>query len=219
MPVNYAGLYARFDAPIAAFDCGRYCAPYNPHRVPFCCDSHYAVPVVYREEWHYLRANTDLWHPWQGRTPAETRRLLDQIPEGMLPLECLGHKLCQRDYRAISCRAFPFFPYITRDDRFIGMAYYWKYEPTCWVISNLDVVSDAYRAEFFAAFDEILFSLPGEWENYWGQSVSMRRVFSRWKRAIPLLHRNGGYYKVSPRSGRLRRTDPEKLPKFGPYSI
>jgi hypothetical protein len=175
------------------------------------------VPVIYQDEWEYLSENSDLWHRWQGHTQTETRRLLDETPLGMLPVECLGYELCQRNYRALSCRAFPFFPYITRDDRFIGMSYYWKYEKLCWVISNLAVVDDEYREEFIAAFDQILFSIPGEWESYWKLSSSMRRVFSRWKRAIPLLHRNGSYYKVSPRSGRLRRTAIEKLSKFGPY--
>ena len=217
MPLDYANLYTRFDAPIAAFDCGVYCAPHNPRGAPFCCDSQHAVPVIYKDEWSYLEANTNLWHRWQGRTPAETQRLLDETPNGMLPVECLGHKLCQRAFRALSCRAFPFFPYITRDDRFIGMSYYWGYEKQCWVISNLAVVSAAYRTEFFAAFDEILFSLPGEWESYWKLSTNMRRVFSRRKRAIPLLHRNGGCYKVTPRSGRIRRVAVESTAKFGPY--
>ena len=217
MMINYADLYARFDAPLSALDCGQFCAPHNPRGAPFCCDSQHAVPVIYEAEWAYLRANTDLWRSWQGRTPAETRRLQEETPAGMLPVECLGHQRCQRAFRALSCRAFPFFPYITRDDRFIGVSYYWQYERTCWVISNLEVVTAKFKAEFFAAFDEILWAIPGEWDSYWRLSASMRRVFSRWRRAIPLLHRNGHFYKVSPRSGRMRRAAMGDGPKFGPY--
>ena len=217
MALNYPDLYALFDAPIAELDCGKCCVLHNPRGVPFCCDIHHAVPVVYEDEWSYLGANTDLWFPWGGRTQAEERRLVDETPAGMRPLQCLGHLRCQREFRALSCRAFPFFPYITRDDRFIGLTYYWKYERTCWVISNLDVVSELYRGEFMEAFDEILMSVPGEWESYWSLSASMRRVFSRWKRAVPLLHRNGGTYKISPASGRLRRVNVRTFKKFGPY--
>ena len=48
---------------------------------------------------------------------------------------------------------------------------------------------------------------------------TMRRVFGRQKRAIPLLHRNGKVYKVTPRNGRMRRVDVSRLPKFGPYRV
>jgi hypothetical protein len=215
--IDYPQLYRQFDAPIAAFNCGDYCAPHNPHGVPFCCDSHYAVPAVYVNEWAYLQVNTDLWHRWQGRSLAETRRLQEDTPEGMLLLECKGHPACQRSYRSISCRAFPFFPYVTRDGWFSGMSYYWQFEDLCWVVSNLAVVTSTYRNSFKAAFDEILFRIPGELQNYRQLSSSMRRVFSRKKRAIPLLHRNGKYYKVTPRNGRMRRVDPQRLPQFGPY--
>ncbi|MEW5872716.1 MAG: hypothetical protein AB1894_25885 [Chloroflexota bacterium] len=218
MPIDYAALYARFDAPIAALDCGARCAPHNPHHVPFCCDTCYAVPVVYEEEWDYLSANTGLWHPWQGRSQAETRRLLCETPPGMRPVACLGHLHCQRNFRSLSCRAFPFFPYITRDDRFIGMTYDWQYEKTCWVVNNLQTVTPQFRSAFFSAFDELFTTIPGEWDSYRSLSINMRRVFGRWKRAIPLLHRNGHYYKLSPRSGRLRRADPGDFPKFGPYA-
>ena len=47
----------------------------------------------------------------------------------------------------------------------------------------------------------------------------MRRHFSRKKRAIPLLHRHGKYYKITPRNGRMRRISPESFPKFGLYRI
>jgi len=217
--IDFAQLYSRFEAPIAAFDCGERCAPHNANGVPFCCDTRHAVPTAYDAEWVFLAENTDLWHPWQGRSEAETRRLQKETPDGMALLECKGHCLCQRGFRAITCRAFPFFPYITRDDRFIGMSYYWQYEYGCWVISNLQVVTQKYREQFIAAFDELLERMPEERESYRHYSSSMRRVFGRWGRAIPLLHRNGKTYKVTPSNGRIRRVDVDRLPKFGPYHL
>ena len=216
-PIDFPALYARFDAPVTAFDCGKRCAPYNPSGAPFCCDTRHAVPVVYEDEWLYLQANTDLWHPWQGRSPAEERRLRAEAPANMRLVECLGFQRCQRNFRSFSCRSFPFFPYITRDDRFIGMTYDWQYEKTCWLISNLAAVTPQFREEFFAAFDDLLITMPDEWDGYRNLAAIMRRVFSRWKRAIPLLHRNGHCYKISPHSGRMRRVSVKDLPQFGPY--
>jgi hypothetical protein len=203
MPIDYSSLYAAFDAPISPLDCGLHCAPHNRYHAPFCCDTHHAVPVVYEDEWAYLQANTDLWHPWQGRSPAETHRVQDETPAGMLLVECLGYQRCQRSFRSLSCRAFPFFPYITRDDRFIGMTYYWQYEKQCWVLSNLHTVTLQFQAEFFAAFDQLFTNLPAEWDSYREQAANMRRVFSRWKRSIPLLHRDGQWCTINPHTGQL----------------
>lgn len=223
LSVDYASLYARFDVPIADFDCGQYCAPINtrgkngPSRGPFCCDTHHAVPTVYLEEWEYLQTNTDLWHAWQGRTPAETRRVQDETPDNMLLVECLGYQHCQRNFRSITCRAFPFFPYITRDDWFIGMTYYWQFEYACWVISNLQVVTPLFRGQFFAAYDELFERYPQEREGYRLLSSSMRRVFSRWGRSVPILHRDGNAYQVTPKNGKLRQVEAESFPKHGVY--
>jgi hypothetical protein len=97
------------------------------------------------------------------------------------------------------------------------LSYYWEYEDRCWVISNLSIVSLEYRAEFIAAYDELFERMPAELDNFRFHSTMMRRIFGRRRRAIPLLHRNGGCYKITPRNGRLRRISPESLPKFGPY--
>jgi len=216
---DFAGLYALFAAPIAAFDCGQRCAPYNERGVPFCCDTAHTVPSAYAGEWDYLLHSTDLWRPWEGRDAAETSRLRSQAPEGQVLIACLGHIHCQRPFRSLACRAFPFFPYLTRQGEFIGLSYYWKYEDRCWVISNLAVVSAHYRTEFIAAFDLIFEHMPEDRESFRQFSATMRRAFGRRHRAIPLLHRNGFAYKITPRNGRMRRVPVERLPKFGPYAI
>jgi len=138
-------------------------------------------------------------------------------PEHMCLLACLGPEHCQREYRAISCRQFPFFPYITSDDRFIGLAYHWDFEPYCWVISHLGEVTLKYRDEFISTYDALFAQLPEDYESYYFLSEDMREDFIRRRRRIPILHRNGGYYLLSPKSGRLEQADPKAFRKFGPY--
>lgn len=218
-PADFAALYARFNAPIAALDCGRKCAPYNEYGVPFCCDSTHAVPTAYHAEWDYLRLNTDLWHLWEGDDPIETETLRAETPDGQCLIECLGHAYCQRDFRSITCRAFPFFPYLTLEGDFIGLSYYWRYEDRCWLISHLDVVTPEYVRQFVEAYDWILDNLPGERENFRYHSIVIRRIFGRRHRAIPVLHRDGAVYQVRPGDGSLTPVDPHALPKFGVYAL
>ena len=137
----------------------------------------------------------------------------------MQMIACQGHALCQRQFRSITCRAFPFFPYLDRQGDFLGLSAYWEYEDRCWVISNLDQVTDTYRQEFITTVETIFCSIPSEKETYRQFSIRMRRIFGRKNRNITLLHRNGGVYMVSPRSGRMSQVNPIDLPRFGPYKI
>lgn len=219
MSPSFSELYDRFEAPITALDCGERCAPYNERGVPFCCDTHHAIPSAFLAEWEYLQANTDLWHTYQAPNPAESARLAAQVPDGQVLIECLGHKLCQRGFRSITCRAFPFFPYVSRDGEFIGLSYYWEYEDRCWVTSHLEVVTPLYLAQFVAAFEALFTGYPQEREGFRQESIRMRRVFGQRQRAIPLLHRNGKCYKITPHNGRMRRVEPQAFGLHGVYKI
>lgn len=214
--------YDGFNSPIAEFDCGKKCAPYNPSGKPFCCDICHAVPAAYKSEWGYLKQKTDLWHLWRGdesgeTTAKEVTSLKADTPKNMVLLACLGPSQCQRDFRALSCRQFPFFPYVTADYRFLGLACEWQFESQCWVISNLASVTDKYRQEFIDTYDRLFALFQEEFDHYAYHSEILRNEFSKRRRRFPLLHRNGGFYLVSPVSERLRRVRPEKLPRFGFY--
>jgi len=202
-------IYDRFDLPVTSLDCGTQCAPHNPSGKPFCCDICHAVPAAFHQEWEYLQQHTNLWHAWRGdeclTDTTDPDELRTDTPAHMLLLACLGPAHCQRPYRAVSCRQFPFFPYITGDYRFIGLSYDWTFEQQCWVIGNLDQVTQAYRLEFVALYDQLFFNVPGEMDGYASYSEEMRQHFSSQRRRIPLLHRNGGFYLISPVSERLRR--------------
>jgi hypothetical protein len=220
-------LYAGFDAPIAAFDCGKKCSPYNDGGKPFCCDICVAVPTLYQSEWNYVRTNTDLWFEWKAESctatseeaAEEVTRLKTDTPDSMVLAECLGPSQCQRNYRGLTCRQFPFFPYIDSQGKLLGLSYYWEYEEQCWVISNLHVVSQEYQRQFLAAFEFIFNRIPDEIENYRYHSEVMRDTYNEKRRAIPLLHRNGCAYKISTHNERKRRVPLESLPKFGPYKL
>ncbi|MBN1304555.1 MAG: hypothetical protein JXA13_08975 [Anaerolineales bacterium] len=214
-------LYDRFDVSVTGVDCGKHCALHNPSGKPFCCDICLAVPVAYHQEWEYLCRHTDLWHTWMaGECPdlsPESDFAQENFPEHMCLLACQGPADCQRSFRALSCRQFPFFPYITSDYRFLGMAYDWTFEETCWVINNLVLVTNDYRRAFFQTFD-FLFSLwDEEFESYIIRSSEMRSDFKSAKRRIPVLHRNGKAYMISPQSERMKPVDLSELPRFGPY--
>jgi hypothetical protein len=219
--IDIQRLYNQFDSPVVGLDCGRMCAPYNPHNKPFCCDICEAVPAVYYQEWKYLRRETNLWHPWRGDecnvNPEDPAPLQAEIPENMLLLACLGPRSCQREYRAVSCRQFPFFPYIASDGRFLGLAYYWEFEDTCWVVSNLDQVLADYRREFVQAYDEIFSYWPDELGSYASLSEQMRSFYIGERRRATILHRNGGCYQLSPYSERLKLAKIDRLPRFGFY--
>jgi hypothetical protein len=110
--VDIRALYDGFDIPITALDCGQKCSPNNPNWKPFCCDICHAVPAVYTSEWDYLRTGTNLWQTWRGDecTLSGGIEEREETPDGMVYLACLGPAQCQREFRALSCRQFPFFP-------------------------------------------------------------------------------------------------------------
>jgi hypothetical protein len=221
--IDIRSLYDSFDASIAALDCGQKCAPHNPSGKPFCCDICHAVPAVHQQEWEYLRLNTDLWHIWRGDecpdNPEDPAHLQSETPDSMILLACQGPSACQRPYRALSCRQFPFYPYITSSFRFIGLAYDAQFEQTCWVISHLEVVSQTYRQEFMRAYDRLFEQWPEEFNSYLLLSQELRDHYAAQKHRLLLLHRNGTFYKISPSSERMERVMPEQLPRFGPYRV
>jgi len=216
---DFPAIYQGFHLPITELDCGQRCAPYNEGGAPFCCDTHHAVPTSYLPEWEFLQANTDLWHPWQAQEAEEMIRLNAQTPPGLVLIECQGWTRCQRPYRSLTCRAFPFFPYINREGEFLGLSTYWEYEDRCWIISHLDRVTTAYREAFLSTYTRLFSLQPSEFETFRHHSAMMRRIFGRRHRAIPLLHRNGKFYKITPHNGKMRPVPASRLGKYGPYKV
>ncbi len=226
-PEKYRRIYQQFNSPITSLDCGKRCAPHNVGGIPFCCDIQHAVPTAYENEWKYLQKNTKLWHPWKadslGESPKEAKEEFESLrletPNNMILIECLGPEACERDYRSITCRQFPFFPYIDSEGEFLGLSYYWEYEESCWVISNLERVTEVYHQEFIDTFNNLFSELPEERIAYQIHSGIMRDEFEKMNRKISLLHLDGNLYQINPRNEKLKTIKSNELEKFGPYGI
>ena len=219
--IKFDRLFRHFSESTTAVNCGKMCAPHNPSGKPFCCDICHAVPVAYKPEWQYLKTHTGMWHIWRGDEcadePVDPAELMEDTPEHLLLLCCKGPAECIREYRAISCRQFPFFPYITSDYRFIGLAYDWEFESKCWILSHLDQVSALYRGEFIQTYDLIFSYWLEDFDSYAALSEEVREHYAAVRRRIVLLHRNGSNYLISPKSENLQKTDLSLLKPHLPY--
>ncbi len=216
---NIENLYQKFDAPISKIDCGKKCSPYNERGVPFCCDTKHVVPAVYEAEWSFYQGKTELWHLWAPEDNDLFQQMQADTPDGMLLAECLGHKYCQRDFRSMACRSFPFFPYITSKNEFVGLTYYWEYQDRCWVISNLETITDEFRVQFVKAYSHIFEIYPNEKITFASYSEQMRAIFAVEGRLISVLHRDGNFYKITPQSEQTNQIRGEQYEKYGPYEI
>lgn len=197
---DFKKIYRKFDASISeAYDCGRMCAPLNGGE-PVCCSTDNAIPVVEKSEWSLLRGRTDLWSKFEP-FDAVSKQIVDELADTCCAIECKGASHCERHNRTIACRAFPFFPYFTREREIVGLACYWTFEDRCWMISNLQVVEKPFVDELIAAYEYMFLRDEDERQAYIDQGASARRVFSRWKRPIPLIGRDGSFNKVLPNSG------------------
>jgi len=214
-PADYAKLYERFQASVSRYDCGKYCAPLNDGQ-PVCCTTKHAIPIVDKTEYELLKSRTDLWFPFKI-TNASDRELLSDLHKDCMAVECKGARHCERDNRSFACRAFPFYPYLTREDELIGLATYWTFEDRCWLMSNFQVVERDFIKEFIIAYEMVFAKDPHERKVMRQQSANHRRQFTRQNRVIPLIGRDGGFFKVMPRTAEIRPAKLTDYKKVGPY--
>ena len=212
----YRRVYANFTAPVSRFDCGKKCAPHNGGK-PVCCDTDHAVPILDKWEYQLLRQRSDLWRPYKP-DDAAGRAIVADMHHECKAAECKGAAFCERDNRALACRAFPFFPYITRDGQIPGLAYYWVFEDRCWVISHLEIATRDFVRECLAAYEAIFAEDRLEYDVNREMAADMRRVFARKNRGIPLIGRDGGYFMVEPRTHVIRPASADEFPQHGPYA-
>ena len=158
----YRRIFNGFNAPVVPLDCGEKCRHLNDG-IPVCCDIDHAVPVMDKSEYKELRSRSKLWRKYRPENE-HGEELVDSLHKDCVACECKGAKFCERDNRSLSCRAFPFFPYIDKDGDMLGLATYWTFEDRCWVISNMKMVTQEFVEEFFETYEYLFKEKPDEFE-------------------------------------------------------
>lgn len=212
----FRDLYHGFEMPLLGLDCGLKCGPYNDYGVPVCCDIQLVVPAAFELEWEYLQESTDLWQPWSSSGLID---LSDQVQDGQVLLQCKGYQECQRPFRTLTCRAFPFYPYLTSQGVFSGLAAYSDFREECWIISNLHTVSREYKDAFQMTFEKVFSFFPESQENFWDYSRYVREDAAARDEPVQVLDFQGGAGLVDPVSEKVTPIDIKDLPAYGPFAV
>jgi len=216
---NFKELYKIFSCPITDLDCGQKCGPYNEYGVPVCCDIKQVIPSAFQEEWTYLRDNCDLWSPWREADRKDQDELMNDLQEGQVLIQCLGYLECQRPFRSITCRAFPFFPYLDRSGEFIGLVYYREFREECWIISNLALVNQEFKLEFQMAYKRLFELYPDTRSNYLAYSAYMRETSASAEEDLVVLGFSGELFFIDPYTEKLVKGQYPELEAFGPFQV
>jgi hypothetical protein len=204
--------------PLCEIDCGLKCGPYNDYGVPICCDINQVVPAAFELEWEYLKDQTDFWSPWKSSNP-HFYDLEEEVQNGQVLIQCQGYQECQRDYRTLTCRAFPFFPYLDSKDTLSGMAYFPEFRSGCWIISNLDVVSQPYKEAFQGTFQELFAIYPDYLKDHADFCRYIREQAAEEHKKIVMLGFYGGAFLVDPLTEEKIQVEYKELSAFGPFEI
>ena len=211
---HYEKMHGMLQASISEkVDCGKMCAPLNGG-LPVCCTADHAVPVVTTGEWKHLKNTTEAWKKFKPKDKAG-RKIVDELHEDCRAIECKIAPFCDRSSRTLACRSFPFFPYFNKQEELIGLSYYWIFDDRCWIISNLQVVEDQYIQEMIETYEYLFKKDLEEKEAFLDESKRMRRVFGRKGKVIPIIGRDGGFFKVLPKT--KGEVVPAKLSDFGAH--
>ena len=214
----FKALYRGFAMPLCEVDCGLKCGPHNDYGVPICCDIHQVIPSAFDLEWRYLKDNTDLWQPWSSAGSSDLK-LDEELLDGQVLLACKGYQECQRDFRTLTCRAFPFYPYMNSQGVFLGLAYYPEFRFGCWIISNLEIVSQAYKEGFYQAFQRVFEFYPDYRQNYIDYSRYERETAAKEDENLVLMDFSGNVFLIDPQTEEKSQVQYKELSAFGPFEI
>ncbi len=200
-PSDFAELYKALPNAPAVFDCGKKCAPFNDGE-PFCCDTGWVVPIAWREEFKYLQPRTNLWHEFRPRSTEEFE-MIDEVDEDEnIFIECKGPAHCERGFRSVSCRTFPYEPYFDNGGNLLGLIYNRVMEDKCYMVDRHNVVTKEFIRAFLRFFDLLIEKLPSERDLYMEQSRLYRQKMSRRKKPVVVLTLKGPY-RAAYRGGKL----------------
>ena len=165
--------YTLLNEEITNFKCGTLCAPKNGGE-PFCCKVENAVPFLYKEEFSYLKKQSDLWSVWEPKTKHEIKLKKNSETEDTIFCKCKGVSFCERDNRSISCRTFPLEPYIDKRDVFVGLVFMKEFTEGCPLTNRPKEIRQEFIDSHFIFWEKLILRKTDEFETYKKSSKSSK---------------------------------------------
>jgi hypothetical protein len=189
--------YALLGEEIADFDCGAVCAKRNRNGLPYCCDVSKTIPLMYREEYEYVRRHSSMWRPYKPRDPDEK---LDEL-EYHLYVECRGPGRCERAWRSIVCRIFPTYPYMDEDGRAIGLFFNTCLRDKCHLAGRPELVRAAFIRDHLKFWNLLLERHEGEHEFHMALSRQAEARHQRLRKPFVVMMPGGTLTRHYERTG------------------
>ncbi len=181
------GRFYRLLSPaMTDFDCGKLCASDNGG-IPACCEDETTYPVLYVDEFKWLRKKNRFWKrmPLRNRV---ARKLARDLHQNSLLAKCPGPAACNRSSRAIVCRIFPFEPHLDEEGRVQGLTFNFEMEDRCPLIGKPEsLFNPVYIRNSIVFWKELLDLMPEEQDVYMNESARLRRQFARKGRKAPVF--------------------------------
>jgi hypothetical protein len=170
--------YRLLSVPMTDFDCGSKCAPDNDG-VPYCCDREQVTPVLFRDEYRWHREQGTFWKKMPIKTKQEKKLVEETCTYNVFSL-CPGVKNCRRTLRSLSCRMFPFEPFLDKKGSVIGLVYQDGDNERCPLIGkSRRFYNQAYISNAIRVWQELVDTFPEEKEMYLRESRRRKRLATR----------------------------------------
>ncbi|MEI6079967.1 MAG: hypothetical protein WCQ53_04965 [bacterium] len=186
---DFAELYQILDTPVTDFDCGAVCAKSN-EGVPICCEVNVVIPVLYINEYEYVKRHSCLWQDFIPDMKTD-KHLMDDCGYDDVMAICKGHKKCERKYRSFVCRTFPFYPFIDESGSFLGLTYNYDFEDKCVLVGKHDIISKHYIKQFLEAWNYMFHKDESEFEAHYNLCRDIEKSRKRKGKPLHIINLEG----------------------------
>ena len=170
--------YRMLSVQMTDFDCGKHCAPQN-NDVPYCCDREKVVPVLFKDEYECHRKKGAFWRKMPIQTKADKKLVQDTCSYNVFAV-CPGVQNCHRPLRALSCRLFPFEPFLDDKGCVLGLVYQNGENACCSLMGKpQQVYKQTYIRNCVRVWQELINIFPEEKDMYIRESRKRKRQAAR----------------------------------------
>ena len=178
--------YRLLSVRMTDFDCGRRCAPHN-HDIPYCCDHRKVVPVLFRDEYNWLRTKARFWGKMPIKTASEKKLVKDTCAYNVFA-QCPGVGECRRTLRALVCRLFPFEPFLDEWGSVLGLVYQDGENQRCPLVGKPQrIYNPHYIRNSIRVWQELIDIFPEERDMYIDESRKRALRATKAKESICLF--------------------------------